>query len=38
MFGKISSEFQSLEGSGQNSNVWKDKARIVLFGGIRPEL
>ena len=37
MFGKIRPEFQCLERLGKNSNVWKDKARIVMFGKIRPE-
>ena len=32
MFGRIRSEFQFLEGKGQNSNVWKDKVRIPMFG------
>ena len=32
MFGRIRSEFQCLVGYGENSNVWKDKARIPMFG------
>ena len=35
MFGGIRSEFQCLKGYGQNSNVWKDKDKIPLFGGIK---
>ena len=45
MLGEIRPEFQCLEGSGENSNVWKnngrnfsvlkDKVRIPMFGRIR---
>ena len=35
MFGRIRSKFQCLEGSGQSSNVWRDKVRISIFGRIR---
>ena len=34
MFRRTRSEFQCLEGLGQNSNVWKDKVRILMFGRI----
>ena len=34
MFGRIWSEFQCLEEYPQSSNVWKDKIRIPVFGGI----
>ena len=34
MFGTIRSEFQCLEGLGQNSNVWKGKVRILMFGRV----
>ena len=37
MFGKIRSEFECLEGLGQNSNVWKDKFRIPVFGRMETE-
>ena len=37
MFGGVRSEFQCLQGYGQNSNVWKDNDRIPIFEGIRPE-
>ena len=37
MFGRFRSEFQCLEGLGQNSNVWKDKDRILMFGNIGPK-
>ena len=37
MFGRITPEFQCLEGKDQNSKVWKDKVRIPMFGGIGPE-
>ena len=37
MFGKVRSEYQCLERQGQNSNVWIDKARVPVFGLIRPE-
>ena len=46
MLGEIRPEFQCFEGSGENSNVWKnngqnsnvwtDKVRISMFGHIRP--
>ena len=32
MFERRSSEFQYLEGYGQNSNVWKNKVRILMSG------
>ena len=38
MFGRIRSEFQCLEGKGQNSSVWKDKVRISMSGQIRTEV
>ena len=38
MLGKIGSEFQCLERSGQNSNVWKDMVIIPKFGRIGKEL
>ena len=38
MFGRIRSEFQCLVTYGENSNVWKDKARIPMFGKIKSEL
>ena len=38
MFGRISSEFQYLVRYGENSNVWKDKARIPMFGNIKSKL
>ena len=38
MFGTIRSEFQSLERLGQNSNVWKGKVRIPMFGRVGPEI
>ena len=31
VFTKIGSEFQYLEGQGQNSNSYKNKARIPVF-------
>ena len=34
-FGQIRPEFQCWEGYDQNSNVWKDKVRIPMFGKIR---
>ena len=37
MLGRIRSEFQFLEGKGQNSNVWKDKVRIPMSTHIKPE-
>ena len=37
MLEKIRPEFQCLERKGQNSNVWKDKVRIPMFGRIRSE-
>ena len=42
MLERIRLEFQSLDGKGQNSNVYKDKAtnpifRIPMFGRIRLE-
>ena len=30
MFGKIGPEFQCLEGEKENSNVYKDRARIPM--------
>ena len=36
MFGKIRSVFECLEGLGQESNVWKDKVGIPMFGRIWP--
>ena len=38
MFGRIRSEFQCLVRYGENSNVWKDTARIAMFGKIKSEL
>ena len=38
MFGRIRSEFQCLERQGENSNVWKHKARIPMFGKIKSEI
>ena len=38
MFGSIRSELQCLEGYGQNSNVWKNRAKIPMFGRPRPEI
>ena len=38
MFGRIRSEFECLERQGQNSNVWKDRARIPMSGKIGQEL
>ena len=38
MFGSIRSELQCLEGYGQNSNVWKNRARIPMFGNIRSKI
>ena len=35
MFITIRPEFQSSEGWGQNSNVYKNRARIKMFGRIR---
>ena len=37
MFEGIRPEFQCLEGYRQNSNVWKERDRILMFGGIRRE-
>ena len=37
MFGRIRSELQCLERKGPNSNVSRDKARIPMFGQLRPE-
>ena len=37
MFARIRSEFQCLEGYGQNSTAWKDKNRNPMLGRIRPE-
>ena len=37
MFGRITPEFQCLEGKGQNSRVSKDKTRIPMFGRRRSE-
>ena len=34
MFGRIRYEFQCLEGWNKNSNVWKDKRRIAIFGRV----
>ena len=31
------SQVQFLEGLGQNSNVWKDKVRIPIFGRMGPK-
>ena len=38
MFGTIRSEFQCLEGLGQNANVWKGKVRIPMSGRVGPEI
>ena len=38
MFRSIRSELQCLEGYGQNSNVWKNRARIPMFGRIRSKI
>ena len=38
MFGRIRSEFQSLEGLGHKFNLWKDRTRNPVFGRIRKEL
>ena len=38
MSGRIRSEFQYLVRYGENSSVWKDKARIPMFGKIDSEL
>ena len=35
MLGRIRSEFVCLEGQSQNSNVWKDKVKILMFERIR---
>ena len=37
MFAQNRTEYQCLERQDQKSNVWKDKARIPVFGKIRPE-
>ena len=37
MFRRTRSEFQCLEGLGQNSNVWKDRAKIPEFERIRED-
>ena len=37
MFGRIRNEFQYLEGWDKNSNVWKNKRRILIFGRIAKE-
>ena len=37
MFGTKGPEFQCVERYVQNSNVWKDRARILMFGRIRLE-
>ena len=37
MFWKMSSELQCVEGLGQNTNVWKDRARIPMFERIGQE-
>ena len=37
MLGQIKPEIQCLEGEGQNSNVWTDKARMNMFGKVRPQ-
>ena len=34
---RIKAKFQSSEGQGENCNVWKNKARIPMFGRIRSE-
>ena len=38
MAGTIRSEFQCLEIKGKNSNVSKNKIRIIMFGMTGPEL
>ena len=38
MRGGTRSEIQCLEGLGQNSNVWKGKVRIPMFGRVGPEI
>ena len=35
MFRRIREKFQCLEGKDKNSNVSKDKIRILMFGRIR---
>ena len=37
MFARIRPEFDCLQGQGKNSNVWKDKVKILMFARIRPE-
>ena len=37
VFGRIRTEFQSLEGERQNSNVCKDKVIISMLGKITSE-
>ena len=37
MLGRITSEFECLEGQDQNSNVWNDRSGIPMFGRIGPE-
>ena len=37
LFGRIRTEFQCLEGYGQNANVWKNQVRIPMFARIRSE-
>ena len=38
MFGKIRSEFECLEGLGQNSSIWKDMDIIAMFGRMENEM
>ena len=37
MLERIRLEFQSLDGKGQNSNVYKDETTNAIFIWIRPE-
>ena len=37
MFGRIRKELQCFKGYGYNSNIWKDKVRIPVFGRIGPD-
>ena len=37
MFGRIRSEFQCLEESERESNVWNKEIRILMFGMRRAE-
>ena len=37
MFGRKRKQFKGLKGYGQNSSVWKDKVRMLMFKRIRPE-